>query len=53
MNPDFVDLLHAFAAADVRYLVVGAYAVSLHSRPRSTGEPVGRAKPRQRRAVLQ
>ncbi len=38
MNPDFVDLLRAFAAADVRYLVVGAYAVSLHSRPRGTGD---------------
>ncbi len=24
MAPDFVDLLQAFAAADVRYLVVGA-----------------------------
>src|SRR6266540_709601 len=26
MNPDFVDLLRAFIAADVRFLIVGAYA---------------------------
>ena len=37
MNPDFVDLLRAFAAADVRFLVVGAYALALHGRPRATG----------------
>jgi hypothetical protein len=37
MNPDFVDLLRAFAAADVRCLVVGAYALALHGRPRATG----------------
>jgi hypothetical protein len=30
MNPDFVDLLRAFAAADVRFLIVGAYALALH-----------------------
>jgi hypothetical protein len=38
MNPDFVDLLRAFAAADVRCLVVGAYALALHGRPRATGD---------------
>lgn len=38
MNPDFVDLLRAFTAADVRYLVVGAYALALHGRPRATGD---------------
>lgn len=38
MPPDFVDLLRAFAAADVRYLVVGAYALGLHGRPRATGD---------------
>lgn len=37
MNPDFVDLLRAFAAADVRFLIVGAYALALHGRPRATG----------------
>jgi hypothetical protein len=38
MNPDFVDLLRAFAAADVRYLIVGAYALAHHGRPRATGD---------------
>ena len=38
MNADFVDLLRAFAAADVRFLVVGAYALALHGRPRATGD---------------
>jgi hypothetical protein len=38
MNPDFVDLLRAFAAADVRFLVVGAYALAVHGRPRATGD---------------
>ena len=38
MNPIFVELLQAFAAADVRYLVVGAYALALHGRPRATGD---------------
>jgi hypothetical protein len=33
---DFVDLLAAFAAADVRFLVVGGYAVGFHDRPRAT-----------------
>ena len=38
MNPDFVDLLRAFTAADVRFLVVGAYALAVHGRPRATGD---------------
>ena len=38
MNPDFLDLLRAFAAASVRFLVVGAYALALHGRPRATGD---------------
>lgn len=38
MNPDFTDLLDAFSAADVRYLVVGAYAVMAHTRPRTTND---------------
>ena len=36
MNPDFLDLLRALLAADVRFLVVGAYAVGIHGRPRAT-----------------
>jgi hypothetical protein len=38
MNPDFVDLLRAFIGADVRFLVVGAYALAHHGRPRATGD---------------
>jgi hypothetical protein len=38
MPPDFVELLRAFAAADVRFMVVGAYALGLHGRPRATGD---------------
>ena len=38
MNQDFVDLLRAFAGADVRFLIVGAYALALHGRPRATGD---------------
>jgi predicted nucleotidyltransferase len=33
---DFVDLLTEFADADVRYLVIGGYAVGFHHRPRAT-----------------
>jgi hypothetical protein len=36
INPDFNDLLLAFNAAEVRYLVVGAYAVTFHAQPRFT-----------------
>ena len=35
MNRDFRDLLAAFAAHEVRFLVVGGYAVTFHSHPRS------------------
>jgi hypothetical protein len=38
MNRDFIDLLQAFAAADVRFMVVGAYALAAHGRPRATGD---------------
>jgi hypothetical protein len=38
MNPDFVDLLRAFAVAEVRCLIVGAYALAHHGRPRATGD---------------
>ena len=38
MNPDFVDLLRAFSAAEVRFLIVGAYALAMHGRPRATGD---------------
>lgn len=38
MNQDFVDLLRAFVEHDVRFLIVGAYALALHGRPRATGD---------------
>lgn len=36
LGPDFKDFLRAFADAEVRYLLVGGYAVSFHARPRFT-----------------
>lgn len=38
MNQDFVDLLSALNAAEARFLVVGAFAVTFHSKPRATGD---------------
>lgn len=38
MSSDFIALLRDLSAADARFLVVGAYAVALHSRPRATGD---------------
>jgi hypothetical protein len=38
MNQDFLDLLRAFNDHEVRYLVVGAYALGVHGRPRATGD---------------
>jgi len=36
MFPDFEDLLSAFNAHNVKYLIVGGYAVSFHAQPRAT-----------------
>lgn len=36
MYPDFKELLQSFNAHNVKYLVVGGYAVSFHSQPRAT-----------------
>ncbi|HEY1933644.1 MAG TPA: DUF6036 family nucleotidyltransferase [Acetobacteraceae bacterium] len=36
MYPDFKELLSVFNAHHVKYLVVGAYAVSIHAQPRAT-----------------
>ena len=36
MNSDFKDLLQSFAKHDVRYLIVGGYAVIYHAQPRYT-----------------
>jgi len=36
MYPDFKELLRAFNAHQVKYLIVGGYAVSFHAQPRAT-----------------
>ena len=36
MFDDFKELLSVFNAQDVKYLVVGGYAVSFHAQPRAT-----------------
>ena len=38
MNQDFLELLRAFTANNVRFLIVGAYALGVHGRPRATGD---------------
>jgi hypothetical protein len=38
VNQDFLDLLRALCEAEARFLVVGAYAVSVHAEPRATGD---------------
>lgn len=34
--PDFKELLSVFHSHNVRYLLIGGYAVSLHAQPRAT-----------------
>ena len=38
MHQDFLDLLRAFIDRNVRFLIVGAYALGVHGRPRATGD---------------
>lgn len=38
LNADFRDLLVALADAEVEFVLVGAYALAVHSIPRSTGD---------------
>lgn len=38
LNRDFKEIISAFNAAAVEYLVVGAYAVAAHGLPRATGD---------------
>jgi hypothetical protein len=38
VNRDFLDLLAALLAVDVRFLVVGAHAMAVHGVPRATGD---------------
>ena len=57
MNPDFLDMLRALLEAEVRFLIVGAYALNLHTKPRATGdldiwvEPAPENAPRVMRAL--
>ena len=38
MNPDFSEMLSAFSAEGVEFLLVGAYALAVHGLPRATGD---------------
>jgi hypothetical protein len=38
MNRDFVEMLHELSAAGADFLLVGAYALAAHERPRATGD---------------
>jgi len=38
LNPDFRDMLSAFVGEEAEFLVVGAYALSVHGVPRATGD---------------
>ncbi|MEP6495689.1 MAG: hypothetical protein ABJF01_23600 [bacterium] len=38
LNQDFKDIISAFNAARVEYLLVGGYAVAAHGLPRATGD---------------
>lgn len=37
LDPDFRDFVELFVANDVRFLIVGGYAVAAHGQPRYTG----------------
>jgi hypothetical protein len=38
LNPDFKELLRLFNDKDIKYLVVGGYAMAAHGYPRYTGD---------------
>lgn len=38
LNPDFRDILFEFCAANVEFLLVGAFALAVHGLPRTTGD---------------
>ena len=38
MNLDFVEMLRALLDAEVRFLIVGAYALNAYTKPRATGD---------------
>jgi hypothetical protein len=49
MNPDSVDLLRVFIVAEVRFLIVDAYALAIHGRPRATHSSETSAPPAARK----
>jgi predicted nucleotidyltransferase len=57
LSPDLLDLLRELSNADVRFMIVGAYAVGFHGRPRATKdldvwiEPSDENAPRVMRAL--
>lgn len=38
MNQDYLDLFRALSEASAEFLLVGAYALGVHGRPRATGD---------------
>jgi hypothetical protein len=38
LNPDLRDIWSEFSAAQVEFLLVGAYALAVHGLPRATGD---------------
>jgi hypothetical protein len=38
LNPDFRDMLSCLKNAGVEFIIVGAYALAAHGRPRATGD---------------
>ena len=46
LDPNYSDLLSAFLAHDVRFLVVGAYALGVHGRASNSSKrgPAGRVR---------
>ena len=38
LNPDYRDILSAFAAEEVDYLLIGAYAMAVHGEPHATDD---------------
>lgn len=38
LNPDFMDILLAFGAEKVEFLIVGGFAMAVHGAPRFTGD---------------
>ena len=51
LNQDFKEIISAFNAAGVEYMVVGAYAVAAHGLPRATGDIDLWVRPTQDNAV--